>query len=64
MEQVKKTRNDFIYVDENNFILDGYKSICAGLAVSDIENVIRVKRINVLDGIEVKCMLLREKRKW
>ncbi len=64
MEQVKKTRNDFIYVDENNFILDGYKSICAGLALSDIENVIRVKRINVLDGIEVKCMLLREKRKW
>lgn len=64
LKQVKEKRNDLIYVDENNFILDGYKSICAGLALSDNQKVIKAKRIRLSNGKDIKCVLPREKKKW
>lgn len=64
MEQVKTKRNNVIYVDKDNFILDGYKSICAGIVFSDMEKVIDVKRLIISDEQEIKCILFREVKKW
>lgn len=64
LEQVKNNRNSVIYVDENNFILDGYKSICAGIAFSDIGEEIKVKQITFSKNKNIECVLIREIEKW
>ena len=64
MDQVKEERNNLIYIDENKVVLDGYKSICAGLALSDIEEVIKVKKITMSKGKDSSYSLLREVKWW
>ncbi len=63
LEYVKNHRNTNIYIDKNNYILDGQKSICAGLALGDIEDYIPAKRITCLDE-KMKYVLLKERREW
>lgn len=64
MEQVKKERNHEIFIDENKFVLDGYKSLCVGMAMSDIQKVIKVKKISIAKGQDICCSLLREVKWW
>ena len=50
-------------MNDRNLVLDGYKSICAGLAMGDLPQKIRVKRIKSSRD-ELTCVLAKEKREW
>lgn len=63
LERVRFRRNNDIYVNERNLVLDGYKSICAGLAMGDLPQRIKVKRIKSSSD-ELACVLAKEKREW
>ena len=63
LERVRYGRNINIFVNEHDLILDGYKSICAGLADGDLPQKIKVKRIRSSRD-ELVCVLAKEKREW
>lgn len=63
LERVRTRRNNDVYVNERNLVLDGYKSVCAGLAMGDLPKKIKVKRIKSLCD-ELSCLLAKEKREW
>lgn len=63
LDRVRTSRNSVIYVNERNLILDGYKSICVGLAMGDLPQRIKVKRIKSSRD-ELTCILAKEKREW
>lgn len=63
-EWVRDNRNKTIFIDENNYILDGYKSICAALALDECLNTVSVKKIYLEDGKSINYVLKREKNKW
>lgn len=63
LERVRTRRNNDVYVNERNLVLDGYKSVCAGLAMGDLPKKIKVKRIKSLRD-ELSCLLAKEKREW
>ena len=63
LERVRYGRNVNIFVNEHDLILDGYKSICAGLADGDLPQKIKVKRIRSSRD-ELVCVLAKEKREW
>lgn len=63
LEKVRIHRNDEVFVNESNLILDGYKSICVGLAMGDLPQKIKVKRIKSFRD-ELVCILAKEKREW
>lgn len=64
LEEVEKNRNREIYVDDKLIVLDGYKSLCAGLAFSDIPEEIQVKQIVFAKGHRPKYVLKRETDQW
>jgi hypothetical protein len=64
LEYVKENNTDIIYVDKDNYILDGYKSICAKLAKSGFDSVVNVKKIITPEDKIPKCILKREKKEW
>lgn len=64
LDEVKKNRNTDIYVDDEFFVLDGYKSLCAGLAFSDIPEEIHVKQIVFSKGHRPEYILKREIEQW
>ena len=64
LENVINNRNREIYVDDELFVLDGYKSLCAGLAFLDISDEIQVKQIIFAKNHKPKWVLKREMEQW
>lgn len=64
LEQAKQKRTTTIYVDRDNVILDGYKSICAELASGNTDGKVKVKRIIFAEDKLPSVILQRERKKW
>lgn len=65
LEYVKvHNSNTIIYVDENLYILDGYKSVCSLLMQHGDDYEVNVKIISTSKGNEPKYVLNKEKKHW
>lgn len=63
IDKVMLYPNENIFIDENNFILDGYKTVCYFLA-KDRLKMLKVKKIVFEKGIICQVILNKEKCKW
>lgn len=63
LDYVANNKNDEIYIDEQNRILDGYKSLCIGIISGEITQEVKVKRIICKDE-NLKRILMKERREW
>ncbi len=63
LENVINNRNKVIYLDENNRVLDGYKSLCIGIVKGDLAQEIKIKRI-ICEDKNLKRVLMKERREW
>lgn len=64
LDYVKENNCTPIYVDENLYILDGYKSACALLKEKGEDYVVNVKMLMLLDGKAPQYILNKVKKPW
>jgi hypothetical protein len=64
LESIKSNATTDIYIDENNYILDGYKTLCFILTNKDYEKLIKVKRIVFAKNKIPNIILKLEKKEW
>lgn len=64
LESIKSNATIDIYIDENNYILDGYKTLCFSLINKDYEKLIKVKRIVFAKNKIPNIILKLEKKEW
>ena len=64
LESIKNNLNNDIYIDENNYILDAYKSLCFRLINDNSIKMIKVKRIIFAKNKVPHIILKLEKKEW
>ncbi|WP_339004881.1 hypothetical protein LDK17_05710 [Fusobacterium polymorphum] len=64
LESIKSNVTTDIYIDENNYILDGYKSLCFSLTNKDYKKLIKVKRIIFAKNKIPNIILKLEIKEW
>lgn len=64
LEIARANPSNDIYIDQDNFILDGYKGICAMLVSSLINKRVPVKRMSFSNNKKPIVILTREKKEW
>ena len=64
LESIKSNATTDIYIDENDYILDGYKTLCFSLTNKNYEKLIKVKRIIFAKNKIPNIILKLEKKEW
>ena len=64
LESIKSNATTDIYIDENNYILDGYKTLCFSLTNKNCEKLIKVKRVILAKNKIPNIILKLEKKEW
>jgi hypothetical protein len=64
LESIKSNATTDIYIDENNYILDGYKTLCFSLTNKNYEKLIKVKRVIFAKNKIPNIILKLEKKEW
>ena len=64
LESIKNNLNNDIYIDEHNYILDAYKSLCFRLINDNSIKMIKVKRIIFAKNKVPHIILKLEKKEW
>ena len=64
LESIKSNATTDIYIDENNYILDGYKTLCFSLKNKNYEKLIKVKRVIFAKNKIPNIILKLEKKEW
>lgn len=63
LDSVIENRNNNIYLDEYNRVLDGHKSLCIGIVNGDILEEISIKKI-ICEDKSIKRVLKKVRNKW
>ena len=64
LESIKSNATTDIYIDENDYILDGYKTLCFSLTNKNYEKLIKVKRVIFAKNKIPNIILKLEKKEW